>query len=94
MLQLFWLAMLGIVANESQFCMNKAYKGAEMSVVMPFDFSRLIFTSVLAYMFFAEIIDVWTLFGSMIIFSSSVYVARREYHIRHKKRKLHEMLEV
>ncbi len=93
-IQLLWLALLGITTNESQFCMNKAYKGVEMSVIMPFDFSRLIFTSILAYLFFAEIIDIWTLFGSIVIFSSSMYVARREYNIRKRRKALQKMLEV
>lgn len=92
--ELIWLALLGIVTNEAQFCMNKAYKGADMSVVMPFDFSRLIFTSVLAYLFFAEVIDIWTFVGALIIFSSSVYIAHRELRLRRIQKDRPEVLEV
>jgi len=93
-MNLIWLFVLAVVTNEAQFCMNKAYKNTEMSVLMPFDFSRLIFTSILAYMFFAEVIDAWTLLGSLIIFSSSVYIVRREYRNRLKKKETPQMLEV
>lgn len=92
--ELIWLALLGAVTNEAQFCMNKAYKGAQMSVVMPFDFSRLIFTTVLAYLFFSEIIDIWTLVGALIIFSSAVYIAHRESRFRRFRREAPEVLEV
>ena len=86
MSEILWLVLLGLFTNEAQFCMNKAYKNSEMSMVMPFDFSRLIFTTVFAYLFFAEIIDAWTLLGSLIIFSSSVYVATREARMRRRRK--------
>jgi drug/metabolite transporter (DMT)-like permease len=92
--ELIWLALLGIVTNEAQFCMNKAYKGTQMNVLMPFDFSRLIFTSILAYLFFAEIIDIWTLVGAMIIFSSALYIANRELRLRRVQKERPEILEV
>lgn len=82
--ELIWLLALGLITNEAQFCMNNAYKHSPMSVVMPFDFSRLVFTSILAYFFFAEIIDIWTLLGAIIIFSSAVYVAKRESVLKKK----------
>jgi drug/metabolite transporter (DMT)-like permease len=91
--QLIWLVALGIITNESQFCMNKSYKNADMSLVMPFDFSRLIFTSIFAYLFFSEIIDMWTFIGSVIIFSSSIYVVRHESLIRRRKREIHEVMD-
>lgn len=84
--EILWLISLGVITNEAQFCMNKSYKHADMSLVMPFDFSRLIFTSIFAYLFFAEIIDMWTLLGSIIIFSSSLYIVRHESRLRKKKR--------
>lgn len=93
-IELLWLALLGVVTNEAQFCMNKAYKHADMSVVMPMDFSRLIFSSILAYLFFAELIDIWTFIGSLIIFSSSIYIVRHESRARRRKHEQHEVLEV
>lgn len=86
-----WMVALGIATNEAQFCMNKAYKHAEMSAVMPFDFSRLIFTSALAYIFFAEVIDIWTFIGSVVIFCSSIYVVTRESRERKRKAKSFEI---
>ena len=45
---------------------------------MPFDFFRLVFTAILAYIFFGEVADVWTWAGGAIIVASAAYIARRE----------------
>lgn len=44
----------------------------------PFDYSRLIYSGLLGFIFFAEIPDIWMLTGAMIIIASSIYIARRE----------------
>ena len=82
--QLAWLLLLGWISNQAQFSMTHAYSKADMSVVLPFDFSRLLFISILAYIFFGEVIDLWTIIGASIILASSVYVARKEK--QHKKK--------
>ena len=51
---------------------------ADASAVMPFDFSRLIFTSALGWLMFGEIPDLWTWVGGAIIVTTTVYIARRE----------------
>ena len=52
--------------------------GADASAVMPFDFTRLIFTSLLGWLMFGEKPDGWTYVGAAIIVTSTVYIARRE----------------
>ena len=49
---------------------------------MTFEFSKLPFTVAIAYLAFAEVIDVWTWVGALIIFASAVYITRREAHLR------------
>jgi drug/metabolite transporter (DMT)-like permease len=78
LIQYFWLIALAAVANLAQISISKAYGMADMSVVQPFDFTRLIFASIIAYFAFNEIIDLWTLVGAIIIVSSTVYISRRE----------------
>ncbi len=45
---------------------------------MPFDFTRLIFVGIAAYIFFGELVDVWTAVGGGIIVASAVYAAYRD----------------
>ncbi|MHB1947897.1 MAG: DMT family transporter [Gammaproteobacteria bacterium] len=73
------LLILGFTFLFNFFAIFKAYRYADLTVILPFDFSRLLFTLVLAYFVFNEKIDFWTIIGSAIILSCSVYLARCEY---------------
>lgn len=73
-----WLIALGLIATSSQLMMARAFRAAEASVVLPFDFSRLIFASIVGYLYFGEIPDLWTWVGAGVIFASTLYIAQRE----------------
>ena len=53
-------------------------KQAEATVVMPMDFTRLLWAAVISYLWFEEFPDVWTWMGSMIVFGSTFYITYRE----------------
>ncbi len=76
----FIIALCSTVAH---LFMARAFVRTELVVLAPFDFTRLIFTAVLAYIFFGEIVDSHTLAGSTVIVASAVYIAHRE--AKHKK---------
>ena len=59
------------------FTMVKAYALAPVTTLMPLDFSRLIYTSILAYLFFGETSDHWTWIGSAVIVTAAVIAAPR-----------------
>lgn len=80
-----YLLALGAVSNAAQLCLFKAYTKTEVSVVLPADFSRLIFTSILGYIFFNEILDAWTAVGATIILCSTIYINRRESRLKKQK---------
>lgn len=71
----FIVALCSTIAH---LFMARAFARTELVILMPFDFTRLIFTAILAYLFFGETIDSQTLVGSVIIVVSSVYIAHRE----------------
>ena len=73
-----WFVALGLFATLGQIAMARAFAAADVSAVLPFDFSRLIFAAILGYLFFAESPDVWTWVGAAIIFSAALYTAHRE----------------
>lgn len=83
--EILWLIALGWTSNQAQISMAHAYSKSDINVVLPFDFSRLVFITIFAYVFFSEVIDKWTAIGAIIIFTSSVYVARKEKNRRMKK---------
>lgn len=73
-----WFVALGLFATMGQVSMARSFASADISAVLPFDFSRLIFAAALGYLFFAEIPDTWTWVGAAIIFSATLYTAHRE----------------
>jgi drug/metabolite transporter (DMT)-like permease len=72
---LFWIAFFSTFA---QLAMTRAFMRADMVTLMPFDFTRLIFVGILAYVFFGETMDGYTVMGALIIVASTVYIAHRE----------------
>jgi drug/metabolite transporter (DMT)-like permease len=72
-------AVLGHVA------LVRGYAATDASLAQTFEFSRLPFTVVLAYVAFGETIDLWTWIGALIIFASAVYITRREARLRRER---------
>ena len=68
------------------FCSNKALELAETSFVMPFRFTKLIWTSIIGYTIFLEIPDIWTWIGGMIVISSVSYIAYRDALNKNEKK--------
>lgn len=75
--QLIWLIILAVVTNQAQFCLTQSFSLTQMNVVLPFDFFRLIFVTALSYLIFDQFIDIWTFIGAAIIFTSAIYVSRK-----------------
>ena len=78
---IFWIAFFSTV---SHLTMTRAFKRVDLVVLMPFDFTRLLFVSILAFIFFDETLDMQTAFGAFVIVASTVYIAHRE--TRHKQK--------
>lgn len=73
-----WLLAMGFIASMGQIGMARAMKAADASVSMPFTFTHMLFASLIGYVFFGEIADMWTWLGGAIIFGSTLYIVRRE----------------
>ena len=76
------LIVLGVASNFSQLCLFRAYSKTDVSVILPIDFSRLIFVAIMGAIFFGETIDLQTGIGAMIILTSTVYIARHEVRLK------------
>jgi drug/metabolite transporter (DMT)-like permease len=61
-----------------QLLLTKAFQLADTSVVLPFDFLKLVWASLFGLLLFGEVPDALTWIGGTVIFASSVYVAVRE----------------
>ena len=73
-----WLIAIGFLGSLSQLAFTQAFKEADVTAVLPLDFTRLIWITIIGYAVFGEIPDVWTWVGGAVIFSSATYIAFRE----------------
>ncbi len=72
------LLIMAITGWSAHYCQARAFAIADASAVMPFDFLRLPLGALFGYFIFAELVDVWTWSGAMIIFAAGYYTIRRE----------------
>ena len=73
---LFMLSALSLVHTASFF---KSFKKSEMSLVMPFDYTRILFVSVLGYYFYNQSIDGMSVFGYGLIIVGGIVLIMSEY---------------
>ncbi len=71
----FIIALLSTLAH---LFLTRAYLHADLVVLLPFDFTRLIFTALVAWPVFGEVIDSYTVAGALIIMAASIYIVRHE----------------
>jgi drug/metabolite transporter (DMT)-like permease len=64
--------------------MVNALKLADATSILPLDFTRLLWTSLIGFWVFSEIPDIWTWIGGIIIFSSSAFITYREANLKKK----------
>ncbi len=76
--QLFWLLLVGLLGTAGQICLAQAFKMAEASAVLPFDFLQLVWAALLGFLVFGEVPDRWVWLGGTLIFLSSTYLALKE----------------
>ena len=79
--QLNLLICMGVLATIAQLSMTGALKVAETTVIMPIDFTRLLWAAALGYIWFGEFPDFWTWIGGIIVFTSTIYITYRENHL-------------
>lgn len=80
--QLVWLAVIGGLGSLGHLSLAQAMKEADVSAIMPAEFSKLIWAALFGFIFFAEIPDWGTWVGGTVIFVSVSYIAYRERHVR------------
>lgn len=72
------MAIVGTAASCSHMCMGHAFKLADASKVLPMDFSRMLWTALVGYLFFAQTPTIFTFIGGFMIFGAATYVTIRE----------------
>lgn len=80
--QLVLLAAVGVVGTVGQYCVLRAYRLAEATVVVPFDYFQIPIAWALGFFLFAERPSWLTLAGVVVIAGSTLYILLREARIK------------
>ena len=80
--QLLYLLLTGLSATGGQLCITKAYTKAAAKEISVFDYSQVIFAAILGWIFLAQLPDVYSWIGYVIIIGTAVakwrYMMRRD----------------
>ena len=82
-----WLMLIaiGALGTLSWLAMTRSIFLVDASAVVPFEFLRLPFAALVAYLWFAEVPSVWTWLGGVLIFATTIYIAHREAQVARQR---------
>lgn len=76
--QLGWMAVIGICGTTGHLLFVQAYKMADISLVEPAMFTRMVWAAIIGYVVFFEFPEFWTWIGAGVIVVGTTLLARRE----------------
>ena len=77
------LMLAGIVETGSILAYVQAIKVGETNIVMPINFSTLVWASLIGFVIFTEMPSIYTWIGGFMIFGAALYIAYSESHPTH-----------
>jgi drug/metabolite transporter (DMT)-like permease len=72
------LGLLGVVAMFAHLCVNRSLKLAPASVVVPYQYTFILWAIVFGYLVFGDVPDAMLLMGALIIVAAGIFIFRRE----------------
>ena len=69
---------IGVASTAGQWIVVLAFRYADASVLAPFSYTQLVWVSILGFIIFGELPDIWTVTGAAFIVASGLYTAHRE----------------
>lgn len=76
--QFLLMTLIAGLGNVGHMCLTQAFRQADVGLLMPFDFTKLVWASLFGFLFFSEVPDTLTLVGGALIMAGVSYVAYRE----------------
>jgi drug/metabolite transporter (DMT)-like permease len=70
-----WLVVIGVLSYASQILVSKAIAKVPYMVLIPLNFASLIFSTLLSYLVYAKLVDMWTVIGALIILAATLFNA-------------------
>jgi drug/metabolite transporter (DMT)-like permease len=82
-----WALLIGIglVSSVAQIMMTEAYRSGEASLLAPFEYSAIIWTTALGALIWAEMPDAWDFMGIVVLVGAGLYIWYREMKLGVKR---------
>jgi drug/metabolite transporter (DMT)-like permease len=87
-LDLLLMAWLGIIATLALMCVNRSLKLAPASVVVPYQYTMILWAVIFGYAVFGDRPQPHTLIGAAIIVAAGLYIFWREQRTGAKKQSI------
>lgn len=78
------LLLIGVVGGVAQLCLTAALRWGPVSLVLPMDYSTILWTTLLGWLLWGDWPLATTWIGAALIIASGLYIASRE-HLRAKR---------
>lgn len=72
------LAGIGVVSALAQIMMTEGYRRGEPTLLAPFEYSAILWTTLMGVLVWAELPDGWDFAGIAVLVASGLYIWRRE----------------
>ena len=83
--ELVQLAIIGGLGGFAQICLSQAFRDADTTLVLPVDFTKLIWAGLAGFLLFGEIPDIWTVIGAVVVFGAVFHMALLDRRVtRHR----------
>jgi len=73
-----WIILVGSTGLSAHFCLTRAFRVADATLVVPIDFLRLPLIAVVGMIFYGEPLELSIMLGAAVIFAGTYYSIRRE----------------
>jgi drug/metabolite transporter (DMT)-like permease len=74
---------VGTAGLTSHYCLSNAFRAGDASLVVPLDFMRIPLIAVVGWAFYGERLDIFVLFGALIIIAGVLWNLRSEHTRTH-----------
>ena len=74
--------IIGLFGTAGHICLIRALTLGEASLVAPFIYTNLLFTTIWGFVLFGNLPDFWTIVGALIIVAAGIYVWARDRAVR------------
>jgi drug/metabolite transporter (DMT)-like permease len=83
-----WIGQIsiGLIGGVAQLAMTQAFRLAPVSAIAPFDYSAIIWATLVGYWVWGDLPSTWTWAGAVLVVGSGLYILQRETSLARKAR--------